>query len=339
MSSRGFRVDGSDSEVRVPDVVLRCVGFVGEVTHEDSSGVSGDLCATGFFISGRYLSPELSESRMAYFVTAAHVAKDLSDKPIYLLVNKRGGGVTTMRDIWASEWWTHPTDRSADVVLIPLGQQPDADVRGVAVRDFVTSEDIVEKRVGMGDEVLITGLFTEAPGVSRSMPIARTGNIAMLPEEQLQTEMGFADVYLVEARSIGGLSGSPVFVRAVDETHAPTSRDSVRGMKLLGLMHGHWDIKESEMNKPKIVHDRQRGVNLGIGIVTPAAKIAEIIDSPLAIEVRMAFESKILQQKKKGIPGTDSAKKRDEEAAKFTREDFDAALRKVTRKIDPKPTK
>ena len=55
MSSRGFRVEGSDNEVRVPDVVLRCVGFVGEVSHEDSSGVSGDLCATGFFIFGPVL--------------------------------------------------------------------------------------------------------------------------------------------------------------------------------------------------------------------------------------------------------------------------------------------
>jgi hypothetical protein len=91
------------------------------------------------------------------------------------------------------------------------------------------------------------------------MPIVRHGNIAMLPEEQIQTEMGYADVHLIEARSIGGLSGSPVFVRTSE-----AEKDSHRGIQLLGVMHGHWEIKESELNKPTLVHDR-RGVNLGIG--------------------------------------------------------------------------
>src|SRR5205807_6043235 len=182
---------------------------------------------------------------------------------------------------WNSEWWTHPTDKAADVAIIPVGNQSNADIKGIASKDFVTQDDLSSRRVGVGDELFITGLFTEAPGIARNMPIVRHGNIAMLPEEQIQTELGYADVYLAEVRSIGGISGSPVFVRAIEEEQESPARDSVKGMKLLGLMQGHWDIKESEMNQPAIAHiGKRKGVNLGIGVVTPASKILDILNSP-----------------------------------------------------------
>jgi hypothetical protein len=79
----------------------------------------------------------------------------------------------------------------------------------------------------------------------------------MMPNEQVQTVLGYADVYLVEARSLGGLSGSPVFVRHTVQQRVKSTDDKEiyifmngTGKTLLGLMHGHWDINESEMNKP-----------------------------------------------------------------------------------------
>jgi hypothetical protein len=311
--------------VRVPEVVRKSVGFIGEVTHQDSSGASTDLRATGFFVCVPAAAPSLAHKRWAYFVTAAHVAKDLSDKPISFIVNKRGGGLTGIEPL-GTNWLVHPTDRSADVVAIPVGLNPDADITCVAVRDFVSPLSFISEKVGVGDEIFVTGLFTAVPGVSRVMPIVRHGNIAMLPEEQIQTEMGYADVYLVEARSIGGLSGSPVFVRTDDdETGA-----GIKRTRLLGLMHGHWDIRESELNKAAIVHDR-RGVNLGIGIVVPAGKILETINAPSALELRDVMEQKILR---KSIPRTDSAKS-DKEEKPFTQEDFEDALKKASQKKEP----
>jgi hypothetical protein len=99
------------------------------------------------------------------------------------------------------------------------------------------------------------------------MPIVRHGNVAMLPTEQVQTDLGYTDAYLVEVRSIGGLSGSPVFVRhtigfPVQRTDGSSDMAFANGpaTTLLGLMHGHWDIKESEMNEPNFTQDRKRGV-------------------------------------------------------------------------------
>ena len=110
---------------------------------------------------------------------------------------------------------------------------------------------IKKRSIGIGDEVITVGLFTAVPGVSRNQPILRHGNIAMFPVEQIQTGLGYADVILVEARSIGGISGSPVFARNTFMTKVKNrhGEDDILfangpGVTLLGLMHGHWDIRE-----------------------------------------------------------------------------------------------
>jgi len=324
MDAGGVRIETEDdSTVRVPEVVQKCVGYVCEVTHQDSAGMSGDPQATGFFVCVPFAAPQLASKRFGYFITAAHVAKGLSGRPIYFLVNKRGGGLATV-EAWGDEWLGHPTDRSADVAAIPVGLNPEADLSCVATKHFIGQMDFANDSVNVGDEVFITGLFTEAVGQHRVLPIVRHGNLAMLPDEQIQTDMGYADVHLIEARSIGGVSGSPVFVRTVEDK-----------IRLLGLMHGHWDIKESELNDPSICQDRKHGVNLGIAIVVPAIKILETINSAEQLEWRAAMEKKQLRE---SVPGADLArpKDKDQQRQPFTKAEFDAALKKVSRKIGPK---
>ena len=95
------------------------------------------------------------------------------------------------------------------------------------------------------------------------------------------------DVYLVESRSIGGLSGSPVFidVRIAKTTRPPNygwmagayDSSSPGRFKLLGLVHGHfggWDIlpdATADDGKEK-VH-----INMGIAMVVPAEKIQDAL--------------------------------------------------------------
>jgi hypothetical protein len=55
------------------------------------------------------------------------------------------------------------------------------------------------------------------------------------------------DAYLAEGRSIGGLSGSPVFVRNTVNRRVPTAKgrpkhiSGLGSLHLLGLIHGHWE--------------------------------------------------------------------------------------------------
>jgi hypothetical protein len=323
-----------DPSVRIPDVVLKCVGFIGEVAHEDATGEHLDLCATGFFVSVPSIIRGLKH---VYFVTAKHVARDLNPETTRIVVNKHGGGVLQFRP--ASPWALHPTDETADVAIAAVAKTPSADIIAITIEDFTTAKDFESKALAIGDEVFSTGLFTEAPGQSRNLPIVRHGHLAMLPDEQIQTELGYADVHLVEVHSIGGMSGSPVWIRPTliatgmrkDGSAVPSS--SVGPGQFLGLMHGHWDIRESEMNKASIIQDRKRGVNLGIGIVVPAAKIFETINQPALVESRDEMDKKM---SKRSVPGMDSAKPKaavHAEEKPFTKEDFETALKKVARKI------
>ena len=101
----------------------------------------------------------------------------------------------------------------------------------------------------------------------------RMGNIAMVPDERIPiTNFGDMEAYLIEARSIGGLSGSPVFVIEVVD---PLDRR----IHLLGLIQGHWDVKpETIIDEATEDSETRAGVNVGIAIVTPASKILEIIN-------------------------------------------------------------
>ena len=277
--------------------------------HQDANGIDADWCGTGFFVS----VPGLVVPTLQFhvFVTAKHISDALKDKSVCFAVNKKGGGITHIGGNLGS-WWTHPSDATADVAVLPFNMTSDLDIISVAMTDFLTPDVIVKKNIGIGDEVFMTGLFTFVPsayaGVQRNMPIVRHGNIAMLPDQAIQTDYGYAEVYLVEARSIGGLSGSPVFALQtialkVKADEGETWVHGVGGMHLLGVMHGHWDIRESEMNKPHYMHDEKRGVNLGIGIVVPAHKIIETINRPELVDWRKEYEQEVLRAR---TPGPDS---------------------------------
>ncbi len=296
--------------MRISDHVLRSVGFIGEVQERSESGVRGDLCATGFFVR----VPSTVRGAYLYFVTARHVARDLRDRDVYVLVNKLGGGTTEI--LAASRLYgiyTLSTARAMSRLFRWPSSSPDADLLPIPINEFLTPESIEEFSIGIGDEVFATGFFSEIPNTTRNIPILRHGNIAMMPTEQLQTDLGFADVYLVEARSIGGISGSPVYVRPSEKIPVQTSPggpiEAVLGLrdqiKVLGLMHGHWDVRESEMNNPTVNHDPKRGVNYGVAIVTPAVKIIETLNAPNLAGYRELHDEKL---KRRGVPGMDSVK-------------------------------
>jgi hypothetical protein len=332
---------GYDPTVRVPDQVLKSVAFIGEITHQDKQGnVFGDLNATGFFVS--IPATHFPELRHVYFVTAKHVAEDLKDHSPYILVNSRDEGQTHLTN-FGPRWFFHPTDKNADVAILQVAEQPNLAPRmAVLTKDFVTNDDIASREwVDVGDEVFVTGLFTLAPGQKRNTPIVRTGNIAMIPSEQIQTELGFSDVYLVEGRSIGGLSGSPVFVRRTEtfKIQLPDKRitevNCPGPFKLLGLMQGHWIIDPSEANNASIQHV-QKGVNAGIAIVTPAIKILEILNQP-GMKMIRDFAEEDLGRQRGSVPASDSAKRKEKQTEQeqpvLTQGDFEAALKKVSRKI------
>jgi hypothetical protein len=111
------------------------------------------------------------------------------------------------------------------------------------------------------------------------------GHIACMRHEPVLTAYGYIDAYLIEARSISGLSGSPVFF--INGTRAIKSGPGTVALSLaadkpyyllMGLVHGHFDIRN--LNEDTVVEDERKttgGINTGIGVVIPVDKIIETI--------------------------------------------------------------
>jgi hypothetical protein len=89
---------------------------------------------------------------------------------------------------------------------------------------------------------------------------------------------------LVEARSIGGLSGSPVFV------HLSILRDPEEGkilvgtgaragsggtFRLLGVMHGFYPVGR---NDPDRVSGGDENLNTGIAVVALAGRVLDLVN-------------------------------------------------------------
>ncbi len=324
---------GSDPFVRIPSELFKGIAFVGAIAGKDESGaVHGDIFGTGFFV--KHASEKFKPDSFVYLVTAKHLLKDIGQSEPYIVANGRDGSAKQLKHI-GSRWWFHPSDESADVMVRQVGYQPELMHFASDLNDFIVPSDIKAGTVVPGDETFTAGYFSPLSS-TRLIPIVRHGNVAMVPEEQIQTEYGYADVYLVEARSIGGISGSPVFVRpplryGIEMPKGSTAMfDAIGKYKLLGVMHGHWDIDESKINDANIEPKNKNGVNLGIGIVVPAVKIMETIMQPELEQIRQEAEK---EKAKIGVPTMDSAKKSAESRDVFTQQDFESALKKASRKL------
>ena len=273
------------ANMHVPEEVRQCTVFLARRTP------TGDVVFLGsaFFISLPANDPLLEGMNFRYLVTAKHVVDAVGGDDIWIRANTKDGksGLVPTK---GSQWWKHPTDEKVDVAVI--GWLPPSTVAytHVPLTMFLTEEIIREKQIGTGDEVFLTGLFAHLSGSQRNLPIVRMGNIAMMPDEPIPTSMGFIDGYLIEARSIGGLSGSPVFAR--------TSVPGAGGMTyLMGLMHGHWDIPPENKNDTVDATGANQAVNMGIAIVVPTTKILEVIDQKDLVDDRKRQEEKEIEKR------------------------------------------
>ncbi len=260
----------------VPDEVKKCVVFL---YYKDFSN-SERLAGTGFFIS----VPIIEGKQYAiYLVTARHVIRGIESKTadgnVYIRINttNKAIGVAVSK---LDGWQYHPTDNSVDAaVLVWAPDHSVVDYKYIPIAMAVTDEVRDTEHIDAGDEIFLTGLFSNHYGTKKNLPIIRTGHIALMPEEKVHTDsLGDIDAYLIEARSIGGLSGSPVFLY-MSPTRAKDGRVVLGSQRFywLGVMHGHWDIDESRIDGQSM-DTVGRSVNMGIGIVVPATKVLEIIN-------------------------------------------------------------
>jgi hypothetical protein len=312
-----------DWGMRVPEAIRKSVGFLARAT---GSARQIKFRGTGFIVS---VPSALPGMKYELLVTAKHVADQLLLGDWVCRMNTKDGRFMDMHGTKDHPWWFHPTEKDrVDVAVTTFhGPQESAepsaelDATAVPLSMFLDDESIRRTDIGPGSEVFMTGLFNKMSQNSRNLPIVRMGNVALIPgagELVPGVTIGGravdAEAYLIEARSIGGISGSPVFVRTEARLQLPAQHATggdIRMMEwlvagqfyFLGLVHGHWEVLIDEKNEPEVLTPRKYekdAVNLGIAVVIPAKKIREVVFHPELVEMRNRWD----QQAKDAQGGT-----------------------------------
>jgi hypothetical protein len=282
-----------------------------------------------------------------------------ADNPVLRL--NRKDGTTECLVTNRSDWVLHPD--GDDIAAFSLALNPE-ELRLAGINDslFVSLETITYHDIGIGDNVFMIGRFRNHEGIKENIPALRFGNIAMMPKQRIvDTASGIEqEAFLVEMRSIPGYSGSPVFLYSTDAMFDMSKRDLSKeqaalrqaeldkgrpifpvdpgplaflvpkGPFLLGIDFCHinnyekvTDSNGSEIGKVRI--------NTGMAGVIPAWKIRELLD----VEV---FAMNRQQQEESGKQSSETHVSLDiaeKEEASFTQQDFEADLRKATRRVEP----
>lgn len=245
---------------------------------------------TGFFIS--YPAPShLPNLQFSYLVTARHVVDGLGG-PFVIGVND-ASGTLDLCDVDEAVWHYH-WDDNVDIAVIPMGLA-EADRKPFPYEGFADHEDsALFPRFGIGDLVYVVGLYRLFPGKARMFPIVHTGHVAMVPNEDIPARnrvtgnISNTRGYLIEAQTLEGLSGSPVFVRYTNPTGISSGIGRVvaytESVYLLGVWQGAWDGIAGDILSEQIGSGFR--VPVGMGITIPARRITEILGSRALLEQR-----------------------------------------------------
>lgn len=277
--------------MHVPNTARKSVVFIGTKDEDDRFTPRG----TGFLVAAADNYPVLKPNGApqfvwkTYLITAEHVVRGISEipSPAYVRWNLTAGGTETTL-LNPPRWWSHPnTKQFFDVAVTPIAfKQEIYDHEYIPLLNVATHVDRIPR---LGEEVFIMGLFAKRAGRTRNIPIIRIGNVAAIPEEPMASRAGQEiEAYLIEMRSIAGLSGSPVFKNVegrmpfpaiVDPRFVTPDRETIDWFQwhFVGLVHGHFDVSAVTDGLVEDVEKRGDAVNTGIGLVVPAGRVLETI--------------------------------------------------------------
>ena len=281
--------------MRISERVRKCVAFACYRDKADKLRYAGTV-----FFTHSEVDKELGKVYIVT-VTAKHVIIDAKrnsiDQKVVLCLNRLNGGSEYI-DTDIQDWKFHPDPQyPADVAILAWSPSNEFDWQPIPISIAATDDVVKEEVIGLGNEVFVVGLFRGYWGKKKIQPVVRVGNIAMLPDEYIPTkEFGDIEAYLIEGRSTGGLSGSPVFVEGFKVTSKVgtwTTWDTP--LYLLGLIHGHYDVKLPA--EDGLVEDAVAAevINQGIAIVIPAKKVVEAIEQPEMVAMKEAERKKLLE--------------------------------------------
>lgn len=230
-------------------------------------------------------------------------------------VNTKDGGFACI-DTDDREWLCC---KSSDLAVRPLQLSMDIHEFSYLTSEWLLTKDWYEALdIGPGDESITIGRFIGHGGRNSNLPAARFGQIAQSPREPVIVDGKPQECFLVESRSIGGTSGSPVYVYLDAANYRPTINlntapdGSVLGQGsfptspwLLGIcfaMIRSWQ-PVCDVSYREIQNGWQVETNTGMMGVVPAWHLYDFMDTGKAGEARKNLEQAILDELNNDLRG------------------------------------
>jgi hypothetical protein len=278
----------------IPSQYMQAAAFV--YGSEDNAKRDVDFIAAATVVS--IPSSVTGAGDYYYVVTNEHVVRDFTE----LTIRFQGFHPTTGDSIlhkcrFKKLDWT--IDKDSDLAITPISFPTKFMHATIPIGMFVTEEKRTQHRIAYGDEVFLVGRL-QLNGVyytTWNTVLMRFGNISMLPTDDKAN-------YIVELRSIGGHSGSPVFVYDTPFSFSGTRSASQKfGILFLGINRGHvvdYDalvafdpIQKKQVEHPKWIVR----TNMSLAYVIQGDKILRLLNHKRFVGMRKKGDADIKKLK------------------------------------------
>lgn len=243
---------------------------------------------TAFIVA--YPSPNAENRFFPLLVTAKHVVAG-HDEVLGRFSTKEGTSTATVQyDLAAlrssKDYWEHH-DKGVDLAVFRTLHFEATSYEPLPLDFVATKETFVSQQITQTDRVIFPSLLVNFMGLARNYPVIRDGSIALVPDEAVPMRYDLAgsvvetkqEVLLVDATSIPGASGSPVFLWPGPRVKGGTFTLGGNRPTLLGVMHGFYPALPRNLTKIETAEVREMfAENSGIAIVFPAWRLREILD-------------------------------------------------------------
>ena len=253
---------------------------------------------TGFIVG--IFSQTRSQRFYPHVVTNAHVV----DGGNYTIRFNTKDGKSLALETDPAEWVVSTED---DLAVYPTDMPENAEFMAIMPDVFIDDSCTIDGwPLFPGDDVVMYGRFIDHDGRQRNKPVVRFGSISMLPDQDATVRVNNRDqlAFLVECRSMGGFSGSPVFVHLAQPRLMDDATFDKKGWiplhwRFLGVDCGHLPFFAGVRDKPSVASQRVDGLwsetNSGIAVVIPAWRLERLLnDERLANERERVDRSLIL---------------------------------------------
>jgi hypothetical protein len=278
--------------VAINELAKKCVIFFAKPVSP--TGSDARECGTGFLVSYE----DKDGDTFRYLVTCRHVAKRLA-LDFFVRLNTVTGGVE-LCPIEDADWAYH-ADETVDIAATDIGLNA-LNFDQLTVR---LSESSQRDAVACGQRIHIIGLFRLHSGTKRNVPIVHTGHIAALADplekieitDRITGDKIQVESHLVEAQTLEGLSGSPVFVQEYVAWRAQATRSAVTSdiamaafgtVKLFGVYQGAWDGEPGKILQADRNLKSNNRIPVGMGLVVPIERLRELIEQNETLKQRRA---------------------------------------------------